>query len=67
LISPFRVIAQIWLAFFPKSLQMISKPSSNVRSCGTKATHDDVVRGLRRGVCNTLVPYWEEIYRVSGL
>jgi len=29
-------------------LQMVSEPPSNARSCGT-------------GVCNTPVPYWEEM------
>jgi hypothetical protein len=52
---------------FLGSLQMVSEPPSNVRSCGTGALHDGDVRGK---VCNTLVPYWKKMNssdRVSGL
>jgi hypothetical protein len=38
--SPFGVIAQIWLALFSGSLQMISESPSNARSCGIGALHD---------------------------
>jgi hypothetical protein len=34
------VIAQMWLALFLGSLEMVSEPSSNARSCGTRAPHD---------------------------
>jgi hypothetical protein len=66
LTSPFGVIAQMWLALFLESLQMVSEPPSNAKSCGTGALHDmhgpdEDVRGLRGGVCNTPVPYWEEM------
>jgi hypothetical protein len=45
---------------------MVSEPPSNAKSCGTGALHDmhgpdEDVRGLRGGVCNTPVPYWEEM------
>jgi hypothetical protein len=40
LTSPFGVTAQIWLALFPGSLQMVSEPPSNARSCGIRALHD---------------------------
>jgi len=40
LISPFGMISQISPAFFPGSLQMVSEPPSNARSCGTRALHD---------------------------
>ena len=36
----FGMIAQIWLALFSGSLQVVSEPPSNVRSCGTRALHD---------------------------
>jgi hypothetical protein len=39
LISPF-VTTQMWLALFPRSLQMVSEPPSNARSCGIGALHD---------------------------
>jgi hypothetical protein len=38
--SPFGVIAQMWLALFPRSLQVVSKSPSNARSCGIGALHD---------------------------
>jgi hypothetical protein len=41
--SPFGVIAQMWLALFLGSLQMVSKSPSNARSCGTGALHDVVL------------------------
>jgi hypothetical protein len=34
------VIAQMGLALVLGSLQMVSEPPSNVRSCGTRAPHD---------------------------
>jgi hypothetical protein len=40
LASPFGVLSQIWLTLFSRSLQVVSKPSSNARSCGTRALHD---------------------------
>jgi len=40
LTSPFGVIAQKWLALFLGSLQMVSEPGCNARSCGTYALHD---------------------------
>jgi hypothetical protein len=53
---------------------MVSEIPSNVRSCGTGVLHDVVLmwtsRGLRMGVCNTSVLYWEEInnlHRVDDL
>jgi hypothetical protein len=51
---------QMWLALFSKSLQVVLKPPSNARSCGIGTLHDVDVRNLRRGVCNTPVPYWED-------
>lgn len=44
LISHFGVIAQIWLALFSGSLQMVLEPPSNVRLCGTGALHDVALR-----------------------
>jgi hypothetical protein len=41
LTSPFGIIAQMWLALFLGSLQMISEPPNNARSCGIGALHDD--------------------------
>jgi hypothetical protein len=44
---------------------MVSEPHSNAISCGTKALHDvapdEDFRGLRMRVCNTPVPYWEDM------
>jgi hypothetical protein len=40
LTSPFGVIAQMWLALFSGSLQMVSEPPNNARPCGTGALHD---------------------------
>jgi hypothetical protein len=40
LTSPFGVIAQMGLALFPGSLQVVSKPPSNARSCSIGALHD---------------------------
>jgi hypothetical protein len=45
LTSPFGVIAQMWLALFLGSLQMVSEPPSNARSCGTGALHDMALTG----------------------
>jgi hypothetical protein len=39
---------------------MVSEPPNNVRSCGIGVLHDVAVKNLRRGVYNTLVPYWED-------
>jgi hypothetical protein len=38
--SHFGVIAQIWLALFFGSLQMVSKSPSNARLCGIKTLHN---------------------------
>jgi hypothetical protein len=38
--SLFGVITQMWLALFPRSLQMVSESLSNARSYGTGALHD---------------------------
>ena len=40
LTSPFGVIAQMWLALFPRSLQMVSEPPSNARLCGIETLHN---------------------------
>jgi hypothetical protein len=40
LTSPFGMTAQMWLALFPRLLQMVSEPPSNARSCGIGALHD---------------------------
>jgi hypothetical protein len=40
LTSPFGVTAQMWLALFLGSLQMVSEPPSNARSFSTGALHD---------------------------
>jgi hypothetical protein len=39
----FGVIAQMWLALFLGSLQMVSEPPINTRLCGTRALHDMVL------------------------
>jgi hypothetical protein len=73
LTSPFEVIAQMWLALFLGSLQMVLERPSNAghvvlehymtwpgRGC----------QGFKGGVCNIPVPYWEEMnssHRVSSL
>jgi hypothetical protein len=43
MISFFKVIAQMWQTLFPTSLQVVSEPPSNTRSCGTGALHDIVL------------------------
>jgi hypothetical protein len=43
--SPFGVIVQMWLALFLESLQMVSEPPSNAKSCGTEALHDVALTG----------------------
>jgi len=40
LTSSFGVIVQMLLAFFPRSLQVISEPPSKVRPCGTRTLYD---------------------------
>jgi len=35
----------MWLALFLGSLQMVSEPGCNVRSCGTVALHDMALTG----------------------
>lgn len=59
------MIVQVWLTLFLRSLQIVSEPPSNARSCDTGAPHDVALmwtlRGLRMRVCNTLVPYWKEM------
>jgi hypothetical protein len=40
LTSHFRVIAHMWLALFPGSLQMLSEPPSSARSCGIGALYN---------------------------
>jgi hypothetical protein len=40
------VIAQIWLALFLGSLQIVSEPPTNARSCGTEALHDVALTGI---------------------
>ena len=40
LTSPVGVIAQMWLALFIGSLQMVSEPPSNARPCGIETLHD---------------------------
>jgi hypothetical protein len=40
LTSSFEVITQIWLILSPWSLQVVSEPPSNARSCGTEVLHD---------------------------
>ena len=56
--SHFRVIAHIWLAFFPESFQMVSKSPSHA-TCGIVNTNglDEDNKSLKEGVCNTLIPY----------
>jgi hypothetical protein len=57
LTSHFKVIAQMWLALFPESLQMVLELPSNARSYDG---HDEDVRSLREGVCNHPVLYWKD-------
>jgi hypothetical protein len=45
LTSHFRVIAQMWLALFSGSLQMVSEPPNNAMSCGTGVLHDVALAG----------------------
>jgi hypothetical protein len=40
LTSPFEMIAQMWLTFFPGLLQVVSEPPTNGRSCGIGALYD---------------------------
>jgi hypothetical protein len=43
----------MWQVLFSGSLQIVSEPPSNVRSCGIGRGSDENVNGLRGGVCNT--------------
>jgi hypothetical protein len=49
----------MWLALFPESLQIVSKPPNNVKSCGTGTCNgpDEDVKNLKKGVYNNPVPY----------
>jgi hypothetical protein len=48
--SSFGMIAQMELALFPKSLQVVLKPPSNVKSCGTETLQP--------------IPYWKDEKKV---